>query len=647
VAKDDHVADSDRAAGTGKSAIEEARTSPYNEAVHDVPRRIGQKYGVIELLGEGGMGRVYLAEDMDLGRKVAIKVLSENLAGNREYTERFRREARAVAAIGHPNIVQVHEIGMTDEGCPFLVMELLEGSDLHDVLNTVGVLSVERAVDLMGQVLFALSAAHRVGIVHRDLKPENIYLTSRAVTTWSDFEDTTSNRRSPETAKILDFGISRFIEPVGSTAPQLTQSGVVLGTPFYIAPEQIRDVAHVDGRADLFAVGVILFECLTGALPFTGDNVHTILHNVLAQPTPDPLARRPDLPEGIAAVIQRAMEKDPARRFQDADAFIEALMPYARKSSKKSNSWTGGRPFELPFPAQGDGEADEGRGIPAFDSGELVPVDDMVDAVTMAVEKGNTSGVGPVAAAASTGEEPWAAVSSPAAAAALPRPLPQLASPAPAAIAPAFESNAPAATPPQIGSGPLPGLTPAGRQVGRRWIVFGIAAALVVVAAAAVGVVIGLGGAANHEAGAAPGDPQGAAVGPAPPPVPVHADAGFAKTAVDAGPAAREAGPAVVIAPADAGAAIARDAGPTKTETHPPTLARDTAVDEALARARSRLLARDRAGCLAALNAVRQTSEVLKLHRRCLALRPRRGTTGTKTPSKSGFERDNPFGSGR
>jgi serine/threonine protein kinase len=585
------------------------------------------------------MGRVYLAEDMDLGRKVAIKVLSENLTGNREYTERFRREARAVAAIGHPNIVQVYEIGQTDEGCPFLVMELLEGSDLHSVLNTVGVLSVERAVDVLGQVLFALSAAHRVGIVHRDLKPENIFLTSRAVTSWSDFEDTTSSRRSPETAKILDFGISRFIEPVGSGAPQLTQSGVVLGTPFYIAPEQIRDVAHVDGRADLFAAGVILFECLTGALPFTGDNVHTILHNVLAQPTPDPLVRRPDLPEGLAAVITRAMEKDPNPRFPDADSFIEALMPYARKTSAKSNSWTGGRPFELPGVALGRGS------VQTFDSGELLPLDELVDAVTLAADasgKMKVVGSGKMPVAPGNGVVPVAAAFSPASPG--PASSPQIAVPA------AFSHDTMASPVGQVfdSRATTPGPASA-RRIGLVVAIVGV-----VLVATVIGTLAGLGVFSRESSGSSQSGQQGAGILVTSPPVPVRPDAGappvpplpVPPVATDAAPVrAPDAGPAIASpdagpAPVDAAPVRVPNGGRTKVNS-----ARNTALDEAIARARTRARAGDREGCLAALEGVPQTPEVTLARRRCLDVRPR-PEQETRPPTKNAnpFARDNPFG---
>jgi serine/threonine-protein kinase len=322
---------------------------------------IGEKYDVLDLLGEGGMGRVFLAEHRALGRKVAIKVLREAFASRRDYVERFRREARAVAAIGHPNIIQVYEIDESLDGCPFLVMELLEGNSLRVLLSTVRRLGVEHAVDLMGQVLFALSAAHRAGIVHRDVKPENISLVTRSVTSWSEHAATTSGRRAPEMVKVLDFGLSRFLEPEPGVST-LTETGMVMGTPCYMAPEQARDMSAADGRADLFSVGAILYECLTGAVPFEGENALMVLHSVLSDPTPDPRALRPDIPEVLAAAIVKALEKDPGQRFQDADEFIAALRPFARTSGSQADSWTG-KPFAVALGASDvlPGGADEPR----------------------------------------------------------------------------------------------------------------------------------------------------------------------------------------------------------------------------------------------------------------------------------------------
>jgi serine/threonine-protein kinase len=287
---------------------------------------IGGKYQVLEPLGRGGMGRVYVARDLRLARKVALKILSEDLAGQKTYIERFKREARAAAGIGHPNIVQVFDIDQTEEGVPYQAMELLRGHDLHVELEQRAYLSVEQVVDIAGQVLFALSAAHRAGIVHRDLKPENIFLTERAVSNWHDLSESEISTAS-EVVKILDFGISRFIGSV-SDSSKLTATGVVIGTPQYMAPEQIRPPHEVDGRADLYAVGIIMYLSLTGRPPYVGDNPFTILHHVLNNPTPNVREIRPEIPEGLAEVIEQAMAKDRLHRFRSADEFITALRPY-------------------------------------------------------------------------------------------------------------------------------------------------------------------------------------------------------------------------------------------------------------------------------------------------------------------------------
>lgn len=294
---------------------------------------IGEKYQVLDPLGRGGMGRVYVAMDLRLGRQVALKILSEDLAEQRTYLERFKREARAAAGIGHPNIVQVYDIDQTDEGIPYLAMELLRGHDLHAELDREAFLSVERAVDIAGQVLFALSAAHRAGIVHRDLKPENIFLTKRVVSSWRDFDESGTSVAA-EVVKILDFGISRFLGSVPDST-KLTATGAVIGTPQYMAPEQIKPPHEVDGRADLYAVGIIMYLSLTGRTPYLGDNPFTILHHVLNRPTPNVREKRPEIPEGLAEVIERAMAKDPLHRFQTADEFITALRPYCFDGSSE------------------------------------------------------------------------------------------------------------------------------------------------------------------------------------------------------------------------------------------------------------------------------------------------------------------------
>ena len=297
---------------------------------------IAGKHKVLSILGRGGMGNVYLADDLDLGRQVALKVLSGDMASNAKIVERFKREARAAASISHRNVVQIFEIGQLADGQPYLVMEVLEGQDLKEELVRLKRLPVHRTVDIVGQVLFALSAAHAKGVVHRDLKPGNIYLSEETSSEWQ--ERGVSSDRGSDRVKLFDFGISRFIE-APPDLPDLTACGMLIGTPAYMAPEQITKPQSVDGRADIYAVGVILFLCLTGRLPYVADNVHSLVHMKLTDPSPKIKEYCPVLPGGLAFAIERAMEKDANLRFQSAEEFIEALRPF-HDGGVRHDSWS-------------------------------------------------------------------------------------------------------------------------------------------------------------------------------------------------------------------------------------------------------------------------------------------------------------------
>ncbi|MDP3278998.1 MAG: protein kinase [Deltaproteobacteria bacterium] len=275
---------------------------------------IGQKYRVVRKLGEGGMGAVYEAIQEGLGRRVAVKVLLPAYAENPEIVARFQREAQSAASLGHANIIAVTDFGAGPEGV-FLVMELLEGGSLAHELDCNGPLSPERAAWIASQVLAALRAAHHAGIVHRDIKPDNVFLTQVSGVY--------------DVVKVLDFGIARFTES-GAHA-KLTSTGAVLGTPAYMSPEQARGRA-VDARTDVYSVGVMLYEMLTGQLPFRATNYHALLFAILEE-TPEPLASlRADLPQGFAAVIERAMARDLSVRFDTADSLMKALEPFVVRS---------------------------------------------------------------------------------------------------------------------------------------------------------------------------------------------------------------------------------------------------------------------------------------------------------------------------
>lgn len=262
-----------------------------------------QRYRIDAEIGRGAMGVVYRALDLTLEREVALKELVLPPTGDqtmlRELVDRFLREARSAARLSHPNVVQVYDV-FAESDRYFIAMELLSGVTLADLVEGRP-LATSSAVDIITQVLDAVAAAHAAGVVHRDLKPENIYV----------LED--------GRVKVTDFGIARLLDAGG---PQMTQLGTVMGTPGYMAPEQVMGQV-IDARADLFAVGVIAYELLSGANPFIAPTSTTTLYRIVNE-HPAPLAQ-PDMPPALAAVIERAMAKEPAQRFQSAAEMAAAF----------------------------------------------------------------------------------------------------------------------------------------------------------------------------------------------------------------------------------------------------------------------------------------------------------------------------------
>ena len=247
--------------------------APIDEPSPSVTRLFGMvlddKYRIDELIGKGGMGVVYRGEHQRLNKPVAIKILLRGHEEGSTAQRRFEREARAAGSLGHPNICQAFDIGNLPDGSPYLVMELLEGRTLADHLGLEGPLPIEQACTVLADVLSALDAAHSGSIVHRDLKPDNVFLVS----------DGDGVR-----AKLLDFGVSKKID---ENTMRVTRTGAVVGTPSYLAPEQARGDGDVDHRADLWAAGVLLYEALTGMLPFTASNYNALLVKILTRkPTP-------------------------------------------------------------------------------------------------------------------------------------------------------------------------------------------------------------------------------------------------------------------------------------------------------------------------------------------------------------------------
>ncbi len=277
------------------------------------PPKVGDviegKYEILRRIGKGGMAVVYEARSLSLQRPVALKFLHAEMAENPKLVERFHREARNAAAITHPCVTYVFDVGWNDDRTlPYMAMELLEGKSLAAELRATGALSVQRVVHIGSRVLDALEAAHRLGVVHRDLKPENIFLAQQG---------------TQENVKVLDFGISKVMGE-GST-DTLTKTGTMLGTPAYMSPEQVKCARDVDARSDLYALGVVLYEMLAGKQAFVAESFTEIVYKILTeQPTPL-LTLSPGLDASVVDLVQRAMHKDPGRRWPTAESMRGAL----------------------------------------------------------------------------------------------------------------------------------------------------------------------------------------------------------------------------------------------------------------------------------------------------------------------------------
>ena len=265
-------------------------------------------------LNTGGMGAVYEGENVRIKRRVAIKVLHASVSSAADNVARFEREAQAAGRIGSEHICEVLDLGVLADGSRYMVMEYLDGETLSQRIKKNGRLSPAQSIPLMAQVLDALGAAHAAGIVHRDLKPDNIFiLPNKAGRT--DF------------IKILDFGVSKFSQMSGEEF-NVTRAGAVVGTPYYMSPEQARGMGTVDARSDIYALGVVLYQATTGQVPFRAETFNELLFKIALELPPPPQQFVPDLDSDFAGIIQRAMAREQAHRFQSCAEFKEAILAW-------------------------------------------------------------------------------------------------------------------------------------------------------------------------------------------------------------------------------------------------------------------------------------------------------------------------------
>ncbi|HSY41276.1 MAG TPA: serine/threonine-protein kinase, partial [Polyangia bacterium] len=273
---------------------------------------VSERYRIIRKVGEGGMGAVYQAEHALIEKRVALKILFQDLTRRPDLVARFLQEAKSASRIGQENVIDISDFGQSADGLVYIAMEFLDGQDLGKTLRAEKQLSWTRTRPILMQIAKALRAAHGHGIIHRDMKPENIYLVQREGR--ADF------------VKVLDFGIAKVVSADDNEGPRLTQTGMIFGTPEYMSPEQAQGHPP-DHRVDVYAVGCIMYHMLTGAVPFTADSFMGILTKHLLEPVVPPRQRRPDLdiPAEVEAVCLRAMEKDRDKRWPAMDAFYQAL----------------------------------------------------------------------------------------------------------------------------------------------------------------------------------------------------------------------------------------------------------------------------------------------------------------------------------
>jgi serine/threonine protein kinase len=277
---------------------------------------IRNKYEILGRIGIGGMGVVYRGRHLTFNEVCAIKIVNDAIAGDKNFLQRFQTEAVVTRKLRHPNAVRVDDFDYTDDGRPFIVMELVEGKNIGETLHEEGPLRVPRAVRIATQAARALGVAHKLGIVHRDIKPGNIILAT--------------DEQGQETAKVLDFGIAKLLETTGDAKPGMTMTGMMVGTPLYMSPEQFMGKKagdDIDGRTDIYSLGVVLYQMVTARLPFEGDTIYSLMMQHMegnARP-PHELVPELNIPESLSRVILKAIDKSRDNRFQTAEEFIAGL----------------------------------------------------------------------------------------------------------------------------------------------------------------------------------------------------------------------------------------------------------------------------------------------------------------------------------